>query len=387
MGSITEKTRENGTKAFTGHVLIKRAGKIVYRKAKTLDSQAAAQRWINATEAEMSRPGAIEALTTTRHTLADAIDKYVETHTGMGRTKEQVLRSMRAMPIAGKDCASITSADLVALVDELGQGRKPQTVGNYMSHLQSVFAIAEDAWGMPLDLAQMTKAMRSTRRLGTVTRSATRDRRPTLDELDRILTHFQQALATGRAEIPMAKLTVFALFSTRRQEEISRILWSDYEGDRVLVRDMKHPGQKVGNNVWCNLPPEAARVIDSMPRTEARIFPYDHRSVSAAFTRACQFLGISGDNVPEAQRLHFHDLRHEGISRLSEMGWTIQQVTQVSGHRSLASLTRYTHMRQSGDKYAAWPWLERVTAPPTHPDAARPELHHTPQPEPGSAET
>ena len=360
MGTIVENDRKDGTTAYVAQVVIKRGGKIVYRKAKTFDRIQAAKVWIRNTEAEMSKPGAIEATSATRHTLADAIDKYTETHTKMGRTKEQVLRTLRGLPIAAKDCAAITSTDLVTLADELGQTRKPQTVGNYMSHLQSVFAVAEDAWGMALDIAQMNKAMRSSRRLGTVTRSSKRDRRPTMDELDRVLTHFMQAAENGRSEIPMAKLVVFALFSARRQEEICSILWADYEGDRVLVRDMKHPGQKIGNNVWCDLPPEAVRVIESMPRTEARIFPFEHRSVSSAFTRACGFLGISGPDIPEPQRLHFHDLRHEGISRLSEMGKTIQQVTQVSGHRSLASLTRYTHMRQSGDKYADWPWLERV---------------------------
>ena len=371
MGTIVPKTLKGGRKSFVAQVAIKREGK-TFRKSKSFEREQAAKVWIRNTEAEMSKPGAIEAQTATRHTLADAIDKYTETHTGMGRTKAQVLASLRGMTIAGKDCEAITSTDLVALADELGQTRKPQTVGNYMSHLQAVFAIAEDAWGMKLDLAQMNKAMRSTRRLGTVTRSAKRDRRPTLTELDRILTHFEQAEATGRAEIPMTKLVLFALFSARRQEEICSLLWADYEGDRVLVRDMKHPGQKIGNNVWCDLPPEASRVIETMPRVEARIFPYNHKSVSASFTRACGFLGISGPDIPEPQRLHFHDLRHEGVSRLSEMGRTIQQVTQVSGHRSLASLTRYTHMRQTGDKYAAWPWLERVTGPAgatSHPHA------------------
>jgi integrase len=54
--------------------------------------------------------------------------------------------------------------------------------------------------------------------------------------------------------------------------------------------------------------------------------------------------------------LHFHDLRHEGVSRLFEMGRTIPQVASVSGHRSWQSLQRYTHLRQVGDKYAGWKW-------------------------------
>ncbi|MDF1856927.1 MAG: hypothetical protein P1U48_15990 [Pseudooceanicola sp.] len=34
------------------------------------------------------------------------------------------------------------------------------------------------------------------------------------------------------------------------------------------------------------------------------------------------------------EELHFHDLRHEGISRLFEMGWNIPHVVAASGLRS-----------------------------------------------------
>jgi hypothetical protein len=36
----------------------------------------------------------------------------------------------------------------------------------------------------------------------------------------------------------MQKIVAFALFSTRRQEEITLLRWEDLEEDRVLVRDM-----------------------------------------------------------------------------------------------------------------------------------------------------
>jgi integrase len=101
-------------------------------------------------------------------------------------------------------------------------------------------------------------------------------------------------------------------------------------------------------NVYCELPPEALAIIKSMPRGEPEIFPYSTDAISAAFTRACKILGI--------EDLRFHDLRHEGISRLFEMGRTIPQVAAVSGHRSWTSLKRYTHIRQSEDKYDHWKW-------------------------------
>ena len=46
--------------------------------------------------------------------------------------------------------------------------------------------------------------------------------------------------------------------------------------------------------------------------------------------------------------LHFHDLRHEAISRLVERGvFNLLEVAAISGHRSLAMLKRYTHLRSA----------------------------------------
>lgn len=190
--------------------------------------------------------------------------------------------------------------------------------------------------------------MKVCKRMGFTARSGQRDRRPTIDELDKLVDYFEARRARRRDCIPMADVVRFALFSTRRQEEITRLRWDDLdvEHSRVLVRDMKHPGEKIGNDQWVELPPEAIAVVLAQPRRQACIFPYSGESISAAFTRACQFVGIVG--------LTFHDLRHEGVTRLFELGWTIPQVAAVSGHRSWQSLKRYTHVRQRGDKYADW---------------------------------
>ena len=45
--------------------------------------------------------------------------------------------------------------------------------------------------------------------------------------------------------------------------------------------------------------------------------------------------------------LHFHDLRHEAVSRFFEMGLTTPEVASISGHRDPRMLFRYSHpMRQ-----------------------------------------
>ena len=45
--------------------------------------------------------------------------------------------------------------------------------------------------------------------------------------------------------------------------------------------------------------------------------------------------------------LHFHDLRHEGCSRLAESGLSIPEIQQVSLHDSWSSLQIYVNPFQS----------------------------------------
>jgi integrase len=353
VGTINQRRRSDGTIAHSAQILLMRNGQIVHRESRTFNERAMAKAWIEKREKELAKPGGIEAAKIGRETLADAIDRYIATsRKKIGRTKAQVLAALQDTDIARKRCADIGSQDYVDLAEALSVGRQPQTVNNYLSHLQSVCAIAKPAWGFDLDPQAIVGALKVTRRLGLTSKSKMRDRRPTLDELDKILTHFGTVEARRAGTTPMQKIILFAIFSTRRQEEITRIVWTDLEAGRVLVRDMKHPGDKLGNDTYCNLVPEAEKIIASMPKSAPQIFPVTTDAISAAFTRACTLLGIAD--------LHFHDLRHEGVSRLFEMGWGIPQVAAVSGHRSWQSLKRYTHLRHTGDKYADWKWLDEV---------------------------
>ena len=362
MGSIIQRKRKDGTTAWLAQVSIWRDGKHAHRESRTFERRSLAAAWIEKREELLSKPGALEELPkgAPRHknvTLGDAIDKYVEDSAkGMGRTKAQVLKSIKDYDIAGKPRASIGSADLVAFAKEkLKTGVTPQTVSNYLSHLSAIFTLAGPAWNYPLDEKAMRDAVIVCKRLGLTRKSRQRERRPTLEELDLLMTHFHDRSTRRPSSVPMHRITAFAIFSTRRQEEIVRIRWADLdaEGMRVLVRDMKSPGDKIGNHVWCDLPDEAMAIIEAMPRLSDRIFPYTTDAISAAFTRTCHLLGI--------EDLHFHDLRHEGVSRLFELGYTIPHAAAVSGHRSWSSLKRYTHVRQTGDKFEGWAWLSEVS--------------------------
>jgi integrase len=79
-----------------------------------------------------------------------------------------------------------------------------------------------------------------------------------------------------------------------------------------------------------------ARTGDS----EGRLFPITANAFRLAWEHVRARAGLDD--------LHFHDLRHEAISRLFEIGLTTPEVASISGHRDARMLFRYAHAeRQS----------------------------------------
>ncbi|EHS49465.1 integrase family protein [Rhizobium sp. PDO1-076] len=249
MGTITARKRKDGTIGYMARMRVVRDGE-AYHETETFDRRPAAAAWLSRRERELSKPGAvITSKNSDPTTLGKVIDRYAEeTVKGVGRTKAQVLKAIKNYDIANMPCSSIKAKDIVEFLQSLTA--QPQTVGNYASHLGAIFAIARPMWGYRLDEQEIKDAVKVARRMGIITRSAQRDRRPTLDELDRLMGHFIERRKKVPQAMPMHKVIAFALFSTRRQEEITRIRWKAFQREhkRVLVRDMKHPGEKIGNH-------------------------------------------------------------------------------------------------------------------------------------------
>ncbi|GAB3384124.1 tyrosine-type recombinase/integrase [Azotobacter armeniacus] len=365
MGTITARPRKGGGTGYTAQIRIKREGKVVYQENQTFDRKAAAQAWIKRRETELAVPGALERAGCKGATIKEMIDRYLDEYEKtrpLGKTKRATLRTIAETWLGEVVDQDLTSQLLVEYaqwrMEPAGGGIKPQTVSNDLAHLGAVLSVAKPAWAYEVDPHAMGDARTVLRKLGMVGRSSERDRRPVADELDKLLEHFFEMQQRRPSSINMPKVLAFALFSTRRREEITRIRWDDLDERRqaVLVRDMKNPGQKIGNDVWCHLPDEAWTILQSMPRSCPEIFPYNGDSISASWTRACKFLQI--------EDLHFHDLRHEGVSRLFEMDWDIPRVASVSGHRNWNSLRRYTPLHSRGDPYKGWSWLERIIKAP-----------------------
>lgn len=228
--------------------------------------------------------------------------------------------------------------------DRAKEGAGPVTVGQDIGAIKLVLSHAAAIHGMDVSIEPVQLARIALKRLGLIGKGKERDRRPTEEELKGLFAHFD---CNPRQFIPMSRIIKFAIATAMRQEEICRVTWSDLnvQSKMLTIRDRKDPREKKGNDQRIPLLGvsgydafgliEEQRAIRN--NEDERIFPYVHKSAGTAFTRACKELAI--------EDLHFHDLRHEGTSRMFEAGFSIQQVALVTGHRDWKMLRRYTHLR------------------------------------------
>ncbi|AMM13896.1 hypothetical protein AX768_07060 [Burkholderia sp. PAMC 28687] len=356
MGTITTRTNADGTTSYKAQVRIRRGGTVIHQETQTFDRKQAATAWTKKRETDLAKPGALEETKAENPTLSNIIDRYLkEAQREIGKSKRNALLLIGRSTIGLRRGSDITSNTLVQWGVSLDLA--PVTVSGYFSHLKTIYKIARPAWGYPLAKATIIEALDVLAELGITGTSDTRDRRPTLDELGKIIGWMRAKRMRNPALTPYDLIVLFAVFSSRRRGEIGRMRWSDIEpvGSRLLVFDMKDPKKKIGNHVWVDLTPEAVRIVRAVPRTDSElVFPVSLNAITTEFEDACDALGI--------EDLRFHDMRHEGVSRLFELGKSIPAVAMMSGHKSWTHLKRYAHIHAFGDKYANWEWMD-ICAP------------------------
>lgn len=343
MGTIVSRRRSDGSTAYTAQIRLKRDGKLVHSEAETFDAKGLAREWMRRREAELQVQRARGEVLGRRMTVEQMIEWYVRRERPdkpWGRTKKADLARMKAGALAGKRVDQLTRSDFIAYTEQRRRaGAGPATASNDLIWFRQVFRAADAVLGCPVPLEALNRAAEYLRQERVIAKPKRRERRLKEGEEGLILKHFEKR--GWSAKIPMRDIVRFALATSRREEEITRLRWDDLDRKKgiALLRDVKHPTSKEGNHKEFRLLAEAWDIIDSQPRIdgEPRIFPYDSKSVGAAFTRAMPILGI--------EDLHFHDLRHEATSRFFEAGYDIPQVVHFTLHESWQTLKRYTHLR------------------------------------------
>lgn len=249
---------------------------------------------------------------------------------GYGQEKyriEQICRSF----LGDKTSRAVTSVDIATYRDNRLSEINPHTkkllststVRLEMSLLSNFFDIGRIEWGIcdanPVSNVRKPKAPPG------------RDRRLTARE-DRIILRY----AHQHVNADLYSIVVLALETAMRQGEILKLQW-EYINLKSRVAHL--PDTKNGTKRDVPLSIKARDALIRMGvKNHGRVFSYTAEGLKSTWRFMLLKLGI--------ENLHFHDLRHEAITRLFELGTLdMMEIAAISGHKSLAMLKRYTHLK------------------------------------------
>ena len=278
-----------------------------------------AQLWAKRIEVALERG---EAVGTQRAPLASLIDRYRLNVTPLKKgayAEDRRLLAWFKHSFANRDAHSIKPSEIAAWRDQRVKQVANNTVRLELAALSVVFQQARKEWGF----ATLGNPVQQIRKPSP---GKARDRRLEADEFIRLI---------GASESPtLAEIMILAVEAAMRLSEIVSLRWENIDLDRSIAT---LPDTKNGDVRLVPLSRTAIQMLTPMKKDEGPVFGITPHAVSVAFSRAVTRAGIPN--------LHFHDLRHESVSRLFEKGLNSMEVASVSGHRTMSMLKRYTHLR------------------------------------------
>ena len=292
-------------------------------RSNSFSSLKSARQWVNEQE-RLADLGKLERPLCPDRTISHLLDEYQRRVSPQKRGADKeiyLVERLKRGLLGGHRLANLSPAPFADYRDSRLKSVKPATVRREFSVLHHAFELARDEWGWeipqnPLQKVRLPKA------------SNARNRRLDPGEEERLLG------ACAKARTPWLKPAVdLAIATAMRRGELLNARYEHIEDGLLLI-----PQTKTGAPRTIPLTPSAQRVITVLPHSiTGYLIPTSANALRLAWERAKRRADI--DN------LHFHDLRHEAISRFFEMGLTIPEVALISGHKDYRMLARYTHLR------------------------------------------
>ncbi|MEP9399776.1 site-specific integrase [Mesorhizobium sp. KR2-14] len=297
-------------------------------RAKSFDSKADAERWARNLEAELDRCGNLpDTRLAERMTIKELFERYLREITPQKRSASSEAYRIKAMmkrSIAHRTLAMLTPQHVAEYRDERLAVVASSTVIRELNSLGHAIDIARKEWGVhlaqnPCRLIRRPKPPRG------------RDRRLALGEEQKLL----DAADSGRTPW-MRPLIILAVETAMRQGELLSLTWSNIDFEKRIAH---LPLTKNGDARDVPLSSRAIAVLKELNATSTgeKVIATTQSAVGQAWLHLRDRAGSSD--------LHFHDLRHEAVTRLLERGWNVIEVATVSGHKELRMLQRYSHLR------------------------------------------
>lgn len=335
MGTIVERN---------GRYLIRVRRKGLKPIAKTFTTKKDAQAFVRKTEVDIET-GKYAAEATRAPSLREAVQDYRAT-VGPSLKGAETYRyrydEFEALPFAYKQVNDVTSADLATWRDQQSARFKPGTVLRKLAMLSSIFSfcLKERGWVQVNPVA----AIRKPRACDS------RNRIMSDDEV----AYLMAAAMTSKARWLAPALTVL-LHGAMRRSELFGLKRSDVDYELAVARlhETKAGG---GRNVpLCPRSLSALQELDSDAASagEKALMPFGAvGSLSTRFKRTVKRARAmyetdcaAADSTPDEAvfaNLRLHDLRHCAVTMWATTGLlSIPELQAVSGHRTMASLSRY----------------------------------------------
>lgn len=291
-----------------------------------------AKAWARLTEVEADQIGLpVDPRVLAKTTVGMILERYRDEIIAKKRGHEVetlIVNAMLRQPWCKRSLAQIDSATFAEYRDTRLRSVQPCTVKRELGILQHAFDIAAREWSLPLRVNPLKP-------IAKPTVSNRRDRRLQKGELDRLLK------AAGKTRNPFILPVVrFALETAMRRGEILALRVRDVDIERctATIRMSKNGHARtipLSSLAVAILETTIAVMSDKDKAGNERIFPITPLALRLAWDRLTKRAKIDD--------LHFHDLRHEAISRFFEKGLTVPEVASISGHRDIRMLLRYAH--------------------------------------------
>lgn len=300
-----------------------------------------AETWARQTEDEITRGIYVTQNESESMLISEALSKYLKEVTPTKKDETQKREIGRAKLIQnrlGKYSLTSLNPKIISKYrdDRLGEGKSNNTVRLELALLSHLFTTAMKEWQLGiarnpvLNVSKPSPGKGRTRRLNT-------------DEEDRLLR------ACNAHPNPLLGWIVrLALYTAMRQGEILslRIDQINLESRTIFLPDTKNDNVRT-----VPLYKEALKTIKEAlehplrPHNTDLVFYGDPGRTGEIKPYTINRVWSNAVKKAELEDFRFHDLRHEATSRLVEAGLTDQQVSSITGHKSMQMLKRYTHLR------------------------------------------
>lgn len=293
-------------------------------QTKTFASKTEANEWARSVEAYIDRGGVeVQREPLESKCLAELLERYLKEVSVLKRGASEEgyrLANLINTPVAQLKLNQVTHSVLADYRDQRLKIVSAATVKREFVIIRHCLEVAKNDWNLKLH----TNPASNVRITGIKTG---RERRLMVGEEERLLT----CAAKYRNPL-MLPIIKFALATGMRRGEILNMVWDDVH---TANRSLRIPQAKNGHARTIPLSKVALKVLEGLGVTEGRVFLMKPNALRLAWERLRRRSGI-GD-------LHFHDLRHEAISRFFEKGLSTPEVALISGHRDIRMLFRYAH--------------------------------------------